>query len=584
MYRFSAPQSAYQTTAGGVYVEYLRLMGREVGLAEVLRAHDLDSRPLSACELDEFHRCSALLVQYQNNRSFGERPHAMESQIFPRIPAPPAFRPCLSPAHNERYHTHGKLFGEHLEHSQRSPILSSPNDANEDQGQQQSVGMSREQGGSGEFESADQETKFARLMQEKTESPKQQSNTRAYGQGLVPQSTNDFQRARYISERIKLLKQHERQEYAQKEYEQREIEKRGVEQQTVEQQKSEQQKMELPKMEQPKTEQPKMELPKVELPKMELPKMEQQRIVKQTIEQKTVQLPAKSGSLHPGPSRLSFRNVLPGDSRRSVIPQTAAYQETYYKYREEVERRKAIASVSKSEHTRTTSVKNTPERKAAEATDSEAVKMEPLENKAPESQSQAQQKGSKDCDGPWLGERKHDDISKQSGHTQCPPKRGSASKQPSNAAGHDSKGVEMSERRIGNLLRDVSSDSSPSNGHRAATEAIRQSLDDLANPPKRRTGHQGLFAALRPSTGARSRGWAESLFKLGTDGQTSQGAAKALGDLDLPSEWEVVDGVLRDDGWTHVEREFEERECCWAESEFGSEFGSEIGSGTRTGL
>ena len=180
-------------------------------------------------------------------------------------------------------------------------------------------------------------------MQEQMKTPKQQSETRACGQGVVPQGSSDVAldaQGLFEAERLKLRQQHEQQECAQKEYELRKIEE-------------------------------------------------------QKMEQKTVQLfPANSGSLYQGPSKilgLAVRNVSTSDKGRSGIPHPApsvhlesdmARPNMDDKHAEAIEQ---LIALSKSGPTRTESGKqDTPRRQKTEATETEAVlKMDALENEAP---------------------------------------------------------------------------------------------------------------------------------------------------------------------------------------------------------
>ena len=361
----------------------------------------------------------------------------------------------------------------------------------------------------------------------------------------------------------------------------------------VEQQKIERPKTEQPKIEQQKTEPQKMEQHKVEEQKIEHSKTEQQKVEKEMVELP----PVKPFRLYSGASRSrlmrpTVRNAPNSDVGRNVIPQpepsvhlesATARQETFCVIRQ------AIANVKKSEHSRTESIEKAPERKA-EATEIEAVKKKASEDENLPNQSQPSlQKGSKDCDGSRLGERmwrKYNDLSKHLGQSHCSPNCESASKQPPPATQHHSKAVEGSACRTGETWREVSSDLPRSGGY---GEAIRQSVDDLLNARKCIGGSQALLlSALRSPTASRSRRWAEGFFRSGEDAEGS-GEAATWTDLDLvdlPSEWEMVDGGLADEGWSHVEeREVEERDSCWAAAaEDGdgvwSEGGSEGGSGS----
>ncbi|CAF9940834.1 MAG: hypothetical protein ALECFALPRED_008882 [Alectoria fallacina] len=615
MDRHCSRQSPYQPSAGQVYLDCLRLKGPDDSIDERFRALELSVRPLSASELEEHHRHKGFPKRHADDRWAEIEPTRM---VESRASAP--LHKCTFPpakVYNGKGNTRQQLFGAALHHAQPQSSTCPMDLTSERLWQQQSLGPSREQHGYFEFEIADQTRRVARMglggqksyeesvipqrirpirvpkpnnhvcirtcapkekpaqqMQDQQRTQKQQSETLGSGQWLQERTNNA------------LLNAEARQEARQRKVVEHSLGKQKFARQKREQEKREQQKIQLP--------------------------------------------PARPGNLYPGPTRISsnlppLRLMHDNNTDQSIMSELAlsvhlkskmASQQAYRKYKEEKEQkkheeeqRKATSSIPRSEAPGTESVKQllasvskVLEQKV-EVAELEAAKTNVAESDTFEDQRPEPSKGLEDaCEAVlkcgesfWHKFDKSHPICRQSDGTQRPPSLDSAAAQTLNS----------SDIRVGTeglapdtqpFQRDMSTDSSRTNGLRAAVEAIDKTSGDLLESPKTASGQReslilessavsislntektamhvadlsdamytnSSVKMLRQDVSLPASLQAEKADKNSKLREDEEGEGKVMetslhGDLGIQLEWEEVDDSLGGDEWSDVEQDFED--------------------------
>ena len=585
MDRYCSHQTSYQPAAGPPYLDYLGLNGQDKAVKGCFRVSDLNSRPLTPSEVEEYHRRQARRSQEANSR--WARPEQVPTRMNGAFTASYQGTIPVVKLGNGHENIHRQLPGEMNQHLQRKPASNPLNLAVEDYGQRQNLGTRRERREYLRCESAEE----ARRLERMGISAQQYYNERAMAQRALalpmpPEPSKCLLPPPLLNDRVR-----------------QEVEQRKLAQQRRDEMKREQEKVQLPA--------------------------------------------AKPGNSYPRPSRISgpVRTVHDDDMERRItsnltfsmqLKSSEAHREAYRMYHErkarkkEEERRKAAVSVPTPEPTRTESVKQllSSVKKAleqkVEAAELEAADTECLESGALRAQSQQLQQDQNDakqaarqCGESFWYEysANYPTAGCSSTTTQWSQNSDSAPTQPLMAKpGHLKGEDDLADRIRIRPRRSRLEYPQEKIDYRPATEAIDKVPGDLLENPRAVSG-QDDPSSLEPSVSSTSRSkgkcaadnppvplasskdssvnmsknHASSLPipqeketnmcpEVRADGKIVENARGTvpLGDLDVESEWEEVDDDLGDEGWSDVEEDVEDdarRES--SDVEWASDVGSE---------
>ena len=595
MDHYCSRQSTYKPTTGQIYLDHLRLNGQEEGINDCFRALELSSGPLSASELEEYHRRKALAnikwARVEQVPPVGNRACNPLNQC--KIP--------VAKVDYGKNSTHGQQPGGSLQHSQRKPGPHPLNLAVEDRGQQQSLRTRREQSEYLEFQTAEWKRRVARVdlgaQQYQREGPAAYRTL----QPLEPEPADRLFSRAYVPI-VRPVQQMQEQSKAGKQQTETPVRGHWVPEGTND----------------------------VLLNARTKQEAGRGKLTQQTHEQGKVRLPAaRPGNQYPRPSRMSgpVRITHDYDMDRSIMSDLAlsvhlkskmACQEAYRRCKEEKERkkeeeqRKAPLSVSTYEANRTESVKQllasvnkaldpTLESAELEATDTDGSDNELLwaEPQQPhEGLSDTSEAARKRGESFWHEYARNYPTRRQPDGTHDPTSYGSASVQPLPAIPDYPKGVDKPARRTKIVQKEVPLDSSRKTDYGAAVEAIDKVSGDLLESPETascqrepsfhepatvsllRTIEKYVAKAASTSLVVRKDPPPAKTFEKNVDSLPKSRAretdmnsemrgeeelvetaktAEALGDLDMQLEWEEVDSSsFGDEGWSDVERDFEE--------------------------